>query len=479
MTSTTLRHGRGLLLGGTALGAALAALLLFGAGAAPAADPPSSGRDLAVTIYNENLGVVKDRRTVSVGRGTSDLTLTDISPMIDPTSVHLRPIGNASLEVLWQEFHYDLASTERLLQRYMDQQIEVRLKGQSDVRRGVLLSFDATSLFLREPGGGIVVITRSEVLQVSLASLPRGVVTRPTLIWRVRSESGGNQPVEVSYMTGGMTWHAEYVAAFDEASTQLDLRGWATVENSSGETYEDALVKLVAGAIHRAPPPMAPAPHDMRMRGEIAMATSAKLAQRGFSEYHLYELPARATIATNEVKQLALMHASGVRTTRKFVYDAEKNPEQVMTTLEFQNEGAGLGIPLPGGTVRVYQRDRDGALEFVGEDLVKHTPKNEPVRLAIGGAFDVAVERKQTNYNQVSQRETQVTFEITLKNHKSQAIDVTVVEHAYGDWEILRSSHPAKKKDATSFEFAVRVPAEQSATVTYTLRTRMPGVDPR
>jgi hypothetical protein len=282
-------------------------------------------------------------------------------------------------------------------------------------------------------------------------------------------------PVEVSYLTGGLTWHAEYVAVQNETGSSLDLSGWATVENSSGETYENAKLKLIAGAIHRAATPRPPMAYETMMRSDAMM--SQKLAERGFSEYHLYELPDRATVANNSVKQLALLQARAVPVTRKFVYDVEKNAEQVMTTLEFKND-ASIG-PIPAGTVRVYQRDRDGALEFTGEDRIAHTAKNEIARVAVGGVFDVAVERKQTDFQQISARETQATIEVTLRNHRDKAIDVTVVEHAYGDWEIVKSSHPAKKKDATTLEFAVRCPPEQPVTVSYTIRTRQPGVEPR
>jgi hypothetical protein len=351
------------------------------------------------------------------------------------------------------------------------------MKG-SDVRRGTLVSFDASSLVLQASGGALSVLSRTEAQEVALASTKGGAASGPTLVWRVNSSSGRSVPVEVSYLTGGLTWHAEYVAVQDEGGSSMDLQGWATVENSSGETYEDARVKLIAGAIHRTPGPRPPMPYDTMMRTE-AMA-SQKLSERGFSEYHLYELPDRATIANNEVKQLGLMRARGVKTTRKYVYDAEKNADQVMTTLEFQNEASsGIGIPLPAGVVRVYQRDADGALEFTGEDRIQHTAKNETARVAVGGVFDVAVERKQTDFKQISNRESEYTVEITLRNHRSKAIDVTVVEHAYGDWEIVRSSLPATKKDATRFEFSARCAPERPTTVSYTLRTRVPGAEPR
>jgi hypothetical protein len=434
--------------------------------------PATRGRDLAVTVYNDNLGLVKDRRTVSIARGT--LVYTDVAAQLDPTSVHIRPVGKGTLDVRTQDYRNDLAGTDRLFERYLDRPIEVRLKG-TETRRGTLVAVDGASLVLRTDDGTLRVLNRGEVQEVALAASTPMLASGPTLTWRVRPESSGPLPVEVSYLTGGLTWHAEYVAVQNETGSSLDLSGWATVENTSGETYENAKLKLIAGAIHRAAGPRPPMPYETMMRADAVM--NQKLAERGFSEYHLYELPDRATLANNSVKQLALLQARAVPVTRKFVYDVEKNSEQVMTTLEFKNE-ASVG-PLPAGTVRVYQRDRDGALEFTGEDRIAHTAKNETARVAVGGVFDVAVERKQTDFQQVSPRETQATIEVTLRNHREKAIDVTVVEHAYGDWEIVKSSHPSKKKDATSFEFAVRCPPEQPVTVSYTLRTRQPGIEPR
>jgi hypothetical protein len=434
----------------------------------------AGGRDLSVTVYNDNLGLVKDRRTVSLARGNSEFTFSGVAAQLDPTSVHIRATGNGSIDVASQEYRNDFASTDRLLQRYLNRPVEVRMKG-SDVRRGTLVSFDPSSLVLQVSGGGLSVLSRTEAQEVALASSGGDAAAGPTLVWRVGSSSGRSVPVEVSYLTAGLTWHAEYVAVQDEGGGSMDLQGWATVENTSGETYENAKVKLVAGAIHRASGPRPPMPYETMMRADAGMAAQ-KLSERGFDEYHLYELPDRATIANNEVKQLGLMRAHGVKTTRKYVYDADKNADQVMTTLEFQNEAsAGIGIPLPAGLVRVYQRDADGALEFTGEDRIQHTAKNETARVAVGGVFDVAVERKQTDFKQISRAETETTVEITFRNHRSKAIDVTVAEHAYGDWEIVQSSLPATKKDATTFEFSARCAPEKPTTVSYTLRTRVPG----
>jgi hypothetical protein len=272
-------------------------------------------------------------------------------------------------------------------------------------------------------------------------------------------------------MTGGMSWHAEYVAVVTEAGTTIDLQGWASVSNHSGATYDDAKIKLIAGSIHRAPPPVRPM-FDYE-RGVVAAEGMMKMAERGFFEYHLYEVPVRATLSNNEVKQLGLLQAGGIKSVKKFTYDASKNVKQVMVTLEFENATAsGLGMPLPAGVVRVFQRDKDESLELAGEDRIEHTPKNETVRVAVGSAFDIGVERKQTDMKQVTQRLIETAYEITLKNHKKETVDVTVVEHAAGDWEIVESSIPAKKKDATTFEFVARLAPEKPFILTYRIRNR-------
>lgn len=437
----------------------------------PAASTETGGaREVAVTVYNENLGVVKDQRAFDIASGLSELHFTDVASSIDPTSVHLRPLGKGSLDILWQDYRFDLVSTDKLLEKYVDQPVEVATKD-DQVKRGTLLSYDPGSLVLQDAAGGLLLLSRAEVRQVSLRELPKGLLTRPTLVWRLRAGAGGTQPLEVSYMTGGMNWHAEYVAVIDENASSLDLQGWASVENRSGATFPDARIKLVAGTVHRAPSPRPPIRPEL-MRG-AAMEKAMAMEERGFFEYHLYEVPQRATLAQNEVKQLGLLQAEGVRSTKKFTYDGAADAQHVNVTVEFENaEAAGLGMPLPEGVVRVFQRDRDGSLELAGEDRIQHTPKNETVRLAVGSAFDITPARKQTDVRQITPRLLEATFEITLKNHKKEPVDVTVVEHAYGDWEIVKSSQPPKKKDATTFEFAVRCLPETPLVLTYTIRTK-------
>jgi len=460
------------------LGAILICGLLAFAAHAEAASPklpPTAttadvaGRDVAVTVYNENLGVVKDRRKFSFAGGVSELEFTDVASSIDPTSVHLRPLGKSEVEILSQDYRYDLVNTDKLLEKYVDQPIDAATKD-GQVKRGSLLAYDPGSLVIRDADGTLSILNRAEVRQVGLKELPKGLITRPTLVWRVHAEQGGARDVEVSYMTSGINWHAEYVAVVEESGVSLDLQGWASVENHSGATYENAKVKLVAGTIHRAPVER-PMPYGSEVR--MLKAEAGAMQERGFAEYHLYEMPERATLANNEVKQVGLLHASGVRSVRKFSYDGAVDGNQVQVRVEFQNDAAsGLGMPLPGGIVRVFQRDSDGSLELVGEDRIPHTPRGQKVRVTVGSAFDIAAERKQVDYRALGKGVTEASYEITLTNHRKDGVDVTLTEHAEGDWEILKSSLPHQKKDSRTFEFTAHCEPEKPVLVTYTIRTR-------
>src|SRR5262245_49993970 len=268
----------------------------------PAAMEVAGGREVGVTVYNDNLGVVKDKRRISVPGGASEVRFQGVATMIDPTSVHLRPLGGRDLDVIWQDYRFDLLNTDKLLDRCLEQPVEVSTKD-DQVRRGTLLSYDAGSLVLRDTSGGIVILNRTEVRQVALKDLPRGLTPRPTLVWRVQSPSSGEQPLEATYLTSGMNWHAEYVAQLEPGGAALALQGWASVENRSGATYEDAKIKLVAGTIHRANQPPGPVP----LEAMSMQRGAAKFEARPLSEYHVYELPIAATLQNDAVKQIGLL----------------------------------------------------------------------------------------------------------------------------------------------------------------------------
>lgn len=445
--------------------------------AVPVSPEVAGGRDVGVTVYNENLGVVRDVRRYDIRSGESELRVTNVASTLEPTSVHIRPLSEPGFDVLWQDYRFDLVNTERLLERYLDQQVEVTMKD-DQVKRGTLLAFDPPSIVLREGSGTILLLNRTEMEQIALREPPQGLVTRPTLVSRIRADRSGERRVEVSYLANAMSWRADYVATVNDAGTQLDLRSWASIENRSGAAYENAKLTLVAGEIQRAaPPPGAPIPmmRDMAQEGMASAKVMNEMQARGFSEYHVYDVPRRITLANNEVKQMGLLEASNVRSSRKYLYDAQRDPRQVFTTLVFANAGSGLGRPLPEGVVRVYQRDEDGTLRLTGEDRVRHTPANDTVRVAVGAAFDITAERRQTEHRQVNPRVIEQAFEIALTNQKREAVEVTVHEHHWGAWEVVEASHTWRKKDATTLEFAVRVPPGRPVTVTYRTRITLPG----
>jgi len=430
------------------------------------------GDEVAVTVYNENIGLVKELRGVSIPQGQSELDFKDVPSKIDPTSVHfVSRTAPGDVAILEQNYQYDLVSASKLLEKYVDNKVTVFTK-QEKVFEGTLLSFDGQSLVLAPEGkqGPVTVVSMEQVRDVSFPSLPGGLITKPTLVWKLLSAKSGRHDVEVSYLTEGLDWHAEYVAVSDAKDESVLLNGWVSVDNRSGATYKDAKLKVVAGAIHRVTPPRMMARKDMVAEGVPAQAY-AGMEERPFFEYHLYSLPRPTTLANNEVKQISLFPEAKANAKKVFTYDGGQHPTEVRITLELVNsEAEGMGMPLPEGKVRVYKEDIDKSLEFVGEDAIKHTARDEKLRLYLGNAFDVVGERTETSSRQITRTMREVSVEIKLRNHKTEAVDVTAVEHFWGDWKIVTSSHPHVKKDSRTAEFTVRIPKDQEVVVTYTAR---------
>jgi hypothetical protein len=327
-----------------------------------------------------------------------------------------------------------------------------------------------------------------------LPELPDGLLTRPTLAWKLHSKKAGKQDCEISYLTGGMSWSADYVMVTSAKDDQMDLNAWVTINNNSGGVFQDAKLKLVAGDVHRATTGM-----DMSAvlaRSSMAGFTKEEqgFSEKSFFEYHLYTLGRPTTLMNNETKQIEMASAAQVPLKKFFVYDGAANPyyqdyndytrtdpnygtagqKKVWVMLEFKNsKDNNLGLPLPKGRVRVYKKDTDDSLEFIGEDQIDHTPKDEKVRIKMGNAFDVVGERTRTNFqSDGSRRWFQETFEIKIRNHKEESIQVNVAEHLYRwtNWKILESSHKFTKKDAQNIEFLVIVPKDGETVVTYTVK---------
>ncbi|MFN2383457.1 MAG: DUF4139 domain-containing protein [Gemmatimonadota bacterium] len=463
------------------LAALLGATVLLGAaGAAVQADDPDP-RSVAVTVYNGNLGLVRDQRRMTLENGVFTLPFPDVASQIDPTSVAFRALTNpGAVDVLEQNYEFDLLTPEALLNKYIGEEVTlyIRVDDREVPVRARLLSTQGGTVY--QIGDSIALNPPGRVV---LPALKGDMKALPTLVWLLKSTRAGSEPVEVSYLTGGLDWKADYVVTLDAADKTLDLGGWVTLSNTSGTTYPNAELKLVAGDIHRAPRPNGR--DEMRMMREAASAPNADaFEERTFFEYHLYDLPRPTTIKSNQSKQVRLLEASGVRTEKVYTlagaawyYTQQYGGEQglkVGVYQEFDNATANrLGVALPGGVVRLYKADADGTVQLVGEDRIDHTPRGERVRLKVGEAFDLVADRRQTAFHVLASGHVyDEAFEVVIRNHKDEAVTVQVIEPLPGDWEMLQSSLPHEKLDAFTVKFDVPVPANGETTLNYRIRVR-------
>ena len=435
--------------------------------------------NVSLTIYNGNFGLVKQIRTIEFQKGAGRVEFDDVAARIDATSVHIKP-GAANVAILEQNYRYDLVSTQKIMQKYLGQEISIVTKG-GDLHRGELLSFDGKYAILRNSSGEITVTNADEIVDYRYGSLPEGLILKPTLVWLTDSDKKQKSDCEVSYLTDGLNWHAEYVAVVDQDDKNLDLSGWVSIDNQSGATYKDASLKLVAGDVHRVKEKGGMPTMEVERLAFKAGAAAPQFTEEAFFEYHLYSLTRRATVADNETKQLSLFPETRTSATKVLTVESgygyygwqgrDAEPT-VKVNLEFTNsKERGLGMPLPKGKLRVYKADSDGALQFVGEDLIDHTPKDEKVRVYLGEAFDIKASRKKTDVVDLGDYHKRETYEIELRNHKDEDVVVVVVEPMPGwwEWRITRSSVEYEKVSAYKVEFPVSVKANGESTLTYTI----------
>lgn len=427
-----------------------------------------------ITVYNNNLAVVKDRRKMSIPKGTGTVKFTDVATQIDATSVHFESLTDPEgTKVLEQNFEYDLVNPTKLLDKYLDAEVTLFTKD-GGVYTGTLLSQAEGKIVLRDSDGKLQVVSGGEnLLRVELLSLPDGLITRPTLVWQTASPPGGEQLCQVTYMTGGISWKADYVMVVNDKDTQIDMTGWVTLDNQSGASYKEARLKLVAGDVNR----VQEQPSVMARGGIVApmamMEAAPQFEEKAFFEYHLYTLQRPTTIHQAQTKQVELLSAADVPAKKVFTYNGSRNAKKVEVKMEFKNSKENhMGMALPKGKVRAFKADSDGSLEFVGEDQIDHTPKDEELRILLGNAFDIVGERTQTDQKQISNTVTEQSWQVKLRNHKTEAVTIKVEEPQWGDWKVIKASHPDKKKDARTLEFEVEVPADGEAVITYTVRTR-------
>jgi hypothetical protein len=478
-----------------ALGALLALGTLQTASTPIAATAPDAGLaatlndqvDLAVTVYNSNIALVRDVRQVALPAGVTDLRLLDIAATVNPATVHFRSLTEPSrVSVLEQNYQFDLLDPDRLLRKYVGRDVTLvrRVMDDGTTREeevtGRLLAYNQAPVWRI----GHEIVTGLHAEQLRFPEIPENLHSRPTLVWRLQNSGSRRHRIETSYLAGNMNWTADYVLTVGRGDDRADLDGWVTVSNTSGTSYRNASLQLVAGDLHRVAAGQALEDRAM-LKAAQEMAAAPALAREAFSEYHLYSLGRRTSLAENETKQISLLNGTGVPVAKRFVVNGRRfyyrNRQAPGTPLKddvrvfyvFRNdERSALGAPLPAGIVRVYQADSKGRLQFAGEDRIDHTPKDEEVTLQIGNAFDIVCERRQTEYERVADSVFEVAFEIVLRNHKAVPVTVEVNEPIAGDWRMLASSHRAQKTDAWAAHFSVPVAADGEARLTYRVRVR-------
>jgi hypothetical protein len=462
-----------------------------GGAAAPASE--AGGREttiddqveVALTVYNSSLSLVRDVREVRLVPGDGALRFIDVAATVKPATVHLRSLTDPSqVSVLEQNYEYDLLEPDKLLRKYVGREVTLIRKREEngttreETVRATLVSFNGAPIW--KIGGEYVTGLHAD--HVRFPELPATLYSRPTLLWSLTNRGAPRHRLEVSYLAERISWNADYVLTVSRDDSRADLDGWVTLANQSGTEFRNARLQLVAGDLHR----VASGVDQDEVMAERAMklaASAPAMTQEAFAEYHLYTLGRRTTVANNETKQLSLLSGTGVPVQKRFVVDGRSfyyrnvhrpgSPlkDQVKVFYRLRNaEAGGLGMPMPAGTVRVYQADTKGGLQFVGEDRIDHTPKDETLDLQIGTAFDVVAERKQTDFERVSDDVFEVAFEVTLRNHKATPITVEVNEPIGGSWRMVQHSHAWTKTDAWAAQFAVPVAAEGTATLRYRVR---------
>jgi hypothetical protein len=485
--------------------AGLAALLLalplvyraaFAQSSGQAAQQPADGTvtttltdqsDLSVTVYNSNLALVRDVRQLNLPSGESRVRFMDIAASINPATVHFRSMTEpAKLSVLEQDYEYDLLDPNKLLQKYVGREVTLvraRLTSgttQYDEVKATLLATNGAPVWKI----GNEIVTGLSYESIRFPELPENLYERPTLLWTLQNSGARRHRVEASYLASNLSWSADYVLNVGKDETSGDLDGWVTLVNHSGTAFKNAQLQLVAGDIHRV---VAQAGGNVRMAMESMAKSAAAPAfqQEAFSEYHLYTLGRRTSVFDQESEQISLLNGSRFPLQKVYVVNGQsyyyrtaaqpgapvKDPVQVF--YKFKNEDkAGLGMPLPAGTIRVYQADSRGSSLFVGEDHIDHTPKDETISVHIGNAFDIVAERKQTDYKKLSDRLYEFEYEITLRNHKNTPITVEVNEPIGGDWEMVNSTYKFTKTAAFAAQFEVPVDNDGTSVLRYRVRVR-------
>lgn len=439
--------------------------------------------NLEVTIYNSNIGLVKDQRKVSLLKGLQELRYMDVASKIIPESVTIRCLSvSKCIDIFEQNYEYDLISPEKLLEKYIGREVKLYSKNpytekEEIVRAKVLSNHEYKTVY--QIGDEI---TFGHSGRIIFPEMPKDLISKPTLLWLLQSPKEGQVDIEGAYLTDGINWLANYVLTLNDKDDMANLTGWVTVDNKSGTTYKDASLKLVAGDIQRIQRLKDRIDKRMPLM-KMAESTASQLTEKEFFEYYIYTLNRKTTIKNNQTKQIVMVEASKIPLTKEYIYK-ESNPfyftsryfdtlsnTNVDVFIEFNNKKEhNLGIALPKGDVRVYKYDHDKSLQFIGENSIDHTPKDEKIKFKIGSAFDIKAKRKQTDWIKIANNIYESSYHINLRNHKKEDIVVTVIENIPGSWKILKSSLEYTKYDSATVHFKVPVKRDSEANLTYSVR---------
>ncbi len=436
-----------------------------------------------ITVYNSNIGLVKDVRQKQLPIGQNEVRLMDVAAQIMPETVHVRSISDpGKFEVLEQNYEYDLINSSKLLDKFVGKEVKIFDWNQYQDRKEIV---DAT--LLSNNDGQIFRINNEIYLGYPgtkvVPEIPENLIAQPTLMWLVNNQSNTLQQIEVSYLTSNISWKSDYILVLNEKDTAADLSGWVTLDNRSGTSYNNAVLKLIAGDISRVQRSPGAYPKTYAM-AEMGFASGApQFEEKSFFEYHIYDLQRKTTIKNNQTKQISLLEAGGIKIqkeyliygiqsyfTKRFTEDLPKQPVQVYVKFKNSKEN-NLGMPLPAGIIRFYKKDDTESLQFIGEDQIKHTPENEELKLKVGEAFDITAERKQTDFQQITKNLVETEWEITVRNHKKEAVSVSLIEPLFGSWTVVSNSQPYTKKDSHTIQFDVTVPKDGETKVTYRVKT--------
>jgi hypothetical protein len=438
-----------------------------------------------VTVYNNNLGLVKDCRTIKLPKGQGELRFMDVASAVMPVTVHVKSLNASNqFSVLEQNYEYDLISESKLLDKFVGKKVKIidinEYKDKREEIEAVLLSNNDQQpifkinkeIYLGYPGIKV------------LPEIPENLIAKPTLTWTYKNNTKQTHMLKASYLTSSISWKADYVVVLDKNDKRSDISCWVTIDNESGAAYKNASLKLIAGEVHR----VYERPGRIRRKkGRIVYAKAAAAPQfeeKEFFEYHIYKLTRKTTIKDNQTKQVSLFNANSVRVKKELLvygqqgyyrrsYSDEVIKVPVHVYVAFKNEKKNnLGMPFPAGIIRMYKKDHDGSQQFVGEARIEHNPKDEEVRLKVGKAFDVLAERVQKDYKRVKKNVYESEWEIKIRNHKKEKVVVGIIEPLHGSWKVVENSHDYRKIDAFRIRFDVKVLKDGEATITYRVRSK-------